>query len=192
MMFIDSVPRGWANTVCTLLAVLLVSAQTPLLAGEGHAHGEAPAAARGPATPRFTAHSDLFEAVGLLGTQAFTVLIDRYETNAPVLDARVEVESGSLKSPLVFHADHGAYSMPAGPFQRPGTYPVTLTVVAGDQTDLLTGELVVPDPEAGHAHGAAARPWGTWAALALALLAAASTVVWRVRRPGRTNPAPRT
>lgn len=184
MTFTNDIARAGAKTICTLFTVALLAMHLPAAADEGHAHGEAPAQTSAPAQPRFTAHSDLFEAVGVLDAQAFSVLIDQYETNAPVLGAQVEIESGSLKLPLVFDAEQAGYSMPAEPFKTPGTYPITLTVIAGDQTDLLTGELVVPDPETGHAHDATPKSWGLWAAL-LALLAAAAAVVWRLRRHSR-------
>ncbi|MES3009752.1 MAG: hypothetical protein V4738_03145 [Pseudomonadota bacterium] len=173
----------WAQTTRMLLACLLLAVQFPLLADEGHSNGAAPAASSGPALPRFTAHSDLFETVGVLDGAEFSFLIDRYETNEPVLDAKVEIESGSLKSPLAFHADHGGYSMPSEAFKKPGTYAITLTITAGDQTDLLTGELVVPDPEAVHASDTPSKPWGLWSGIAAALLALAAVVIWRLRQP---------
>lgn len=179
------------RTTRVLLACLLLTVQVPLFAGEGHSHDAAPVGTAGPALPRFTAHSDLFEAVGVLDGAEFSVLIDRYETNEPVLGAQVELESGSLKSQLAFHADHAGYSMPSEAFKKPGTYAITLTVTAGEQTDLLTGELVVPDPEAEHANEAPSKPWGLWTGGAIALLAFAAAVFWRLRQPrvGRTKSA---
>lgn len=180
-----------ARTTRMLLACLLLTVQVPLFAGEGHSHDAAPVGTAGPALPRFTAHSDLFEAVGVLDGAEFSVLIDRYETNEPVLGAQVELESGSLKSQLAYHADHAGYSMPSEAFKKPGTYAITLTVTAGDQTDLLTGELVVPDPEAAHANDAPIKPCGLWTGGAIALLAFAAAVFWRLRQPrvGRTKSA---
>lgn len=172
-----------ARTTRMLLACLLLTVQVPLFAGEGHSHDAAPVGTAGPALPRFTAHSDLFEAVGVLDGAEFSVLIDRYETNEPVLGAQVELESGSLKSQLAYHADHAGYSMPSEAFKKPGTYAITLTVTAGEQTDLLTGELVVPDPEAVHASDTPSKPWGLWSGIAAALLALAAVVIWRLRQP---------
>lgn len=184
MTFTNSILHAGATTICTLFTVALLAVHLPASADEGHAHGEALSQTSAPPQPRFTAHSDLFEAVGVLDAQAFSVLIDHYETNAPVLDAQVEIESGSLKLSLVFDAERAGYSTPAEPFKQPGTYPITLTVIAGDQTDLLTGELVVPDPEPGHAHDAVPKSWGLWTAL-LAVLAVTAAVVWRLRRHRR-------
>jgi cobalt-zinc-cadmium efflux system membrane fusion protein len=179
----------WARTTRMFLACLLLAAQFPLFAGEGHSHDAAPATSAGPALPRFTAHSDLFETVGVLDGAELSFLIDQYETNEPVLDAKVELESGSLKSPLAYHADHAGYSMPSEAFKKPGTYAITLTITAGDQTDLLTAELVVPDPEADHANEAPSKPWGLWSGMAIALLALLAAVIWRLRqtKPGQAK-----
>ncbi len=177
-------PSRWAPTTRMFVAALLLAVQFPLLAGEGHSHDEVPTTAAGPALPRFTANSDLFETVGVLGAAELSFLIDRYETNEPVLDAKVELESGSLKSPLVFHADHAGYSMPSEAFKKPGTYAVTLTITAGDQSDLLTGELVVPEPDAAHASHAPTKLWGLWSGIAAAVLALAAVVIWRLRQRG--------
>lgn len=172
-----------------LLAVLFLAISASAFSGEGHDHGEAkkPAGAAA-ASPRFQGHSDLFEVVGTLKGDELSIMIDRYATNEPVLDAKVEVESGAIKQTAVFHADHGDYSLPAAIFRKPGTYPITLTVVSGKNTDLLVGDLVVPDPEAGHDQSAeAASGLLKWAkpagaiALALAFVGIAASM-WRRRR----------
>ena len=67
------------------------------LAGEGHDHGEAPTAVSGPALPRFTATSDLFELVGVLNGKKMALYLDRIEDNSPVKDARLELEIGGAK-----------------------------------------------------------------------------------------------
>ena len=171
------------------LVLLVVAFGTCVLAGEGHDHGEAktPAAAAS-ASPRFQGHSDLFEVVGILKGDELSITIDRYATNEPVLDAKVEVESGALKKTAAFHADHGDYSLPAESFRKPGTYPITLTIVSGKDTDLVVGDLVVPDPQAGHDQPAQAasgilkwvKPAGA-AALSLVIVGIAASI-WRRRR----------
>lgn len=172
-----------------LLALLALAIGASTFAGEGHDHGESktPAAAAA-ASPRFHAHSDLFEVVGVLKGDELSITIDRYATNEPVLNAKVEIESGALKKTATFHADHGDYGLPAESFRKPGTYAITLTIVSGKDTDLLAGDMVVPDPEAGHDHSAEAasglmkwaKPAGA-AALSLILLVIAASL-WRRRR----------
>jgi hypothetical protein len=133
---------------------------TLAVAGDGHHHGEAKPTASGPALPRFTAQSELFEAVGTLRSDELSVLIDRTASNEPVLDATVELQSGGVKLTGKFHADHGDYSFDAKAFAKAGTYPITLTIKAGADSDLLTGELDVHEATnplgantAAHTHG---------------------------------------
>jgi hypothetical protein len=154
-------------------------------AGPGHDHGDAPAASSSTASPRFEAVSDLFEVVGILQANELSVFVDRFADNAPVLKAKVELESGSLKAIGQFHSDHGDYSFANQAFQKPGTYPIMLTITAGDDVDILAGNLVVPDPHAGHVHSTISLPR---ILLSLAAAAIAIAAVWlllrrRARRP---------
>ena len=173
---------------CRKLLVLMVLAITaPVFAAGDHGEAKTPAGAVA-ASPRFQGHSDLFEVVGILKGDELSIMIDRYATNEPVLNATVEVESGALKKMAVFHADHGDYSLPAESFRKPGTYPIILTIVAGNDTDLLVGDLVVPDLQAGHDDSAEqvsgllkwAKPAGA-AALSLVLVGIAASM-WHRRR----------
>ncbi len=152
-------------------------------AGPGHDHGDgAPAASGGKASPRFESHSDLFEAVGVLGGGELSITVDRYKINEPVLNAKVELESGTFKAIGQFHADHGDYSFPSKAFEKPGTYPISLTISAGDEVDILAGNLVVPDPEAGHDHTNKASPWKRWAAIGALVAALVATALFIIRR----------
>lgn len=188
-LFHGSLFNGCKRLFAMLFATLVVAISAAAFAGEGHDHGESktPAGAA-PASPRFQGHSDLFEVVGTLKRDGLSITIDRYATNEPVLNATVEVEVGNVKRIAKFHPEHGDYSLPAESFRKPGTYAITLSVVAGKEADLLAGDMVVPDPQAGHdpsAQAAAgllkwAKPAGA-AALVLAGLAMA-VAVWRRRR----------
>ena len=176
-----------AAIIFVVFYLLIATLLTPAFAGPGHDHGDAPAAAAGASTPRFTAHSDVFEAVGVLLADELSITLDRYATNEPVLKAKVELESGSVKATAEFHADHGDFSIPAAAFKKPGTYAIVLTVTAGDQTDLLAGELVVPEASAQVAPTGHARPWLRWlgyAAGALLLIIIGASVLRKRRRNG--------
>ena len=196
-IFSNFYPSKWplAQSIRAQIAIILIAflmafllALTALIrpawAGAGHDHGDAPAQAAGTASPRFTAHSDLFEAVGVLMGDELSITIDRYATNEPVLNSKVELESGSLKAVADFHADHGDYSVPSSTFKKPGTYAIVLTITAGDQTDLLAGELVVPSPDAQATHDEHAPSWLRWAAYAGAtlLLVGVASIAIRKRK----------
>jgi hypothetical protein len=157
-------------------------------------------------TPRMEASSDLFELVAHLGGGELAMLIDRFESNEPVLNARVEIESGSIKAKARFHADMGEYAVddPAmlKLLSQPGEHAVVITVLAGDDSDLLEAVLRVNGGEAemgGDAHddhehqdkhgdnqargqGLTAWPWAAGALVALGLAGA-----WRWRRGRRAS-----
>jgi len=153
-----------------LIAImLLISAGLSALAGPG-AHGPggehldqaSGATTTRAATPRFEAITDVFELVAVLAGGELSLLIDRFETNAPVLDARVEVESGGKKAVARFRADHGDYVVddPAmlAALAKPGEHAVVISVVADESSDLLNGTLAVAGAAtqtatSGHAHG---------------------------------------
>lgn len=109
-------------------------------AGEGHDHGEAPAAPAGTASPRFAATSDLFELVGMLNGQTLSLYLDRADDNSPAKGATLELTLG--ESPVAVQVvGEGAFeaTLP-GPLPE-GVLAVTATVMAGNDADLLAGEL---------------------------------------------------
>jgi hypothetical protein len=169
-----------------LLLFAVVSAMTDAAAGPGHDHGSAPAVTGGKASPRFEARSDLFEVVGVLGNGELSITVDRYASNAPLLGARVELESGPVKALGQFHADHGDYSFVSAPFEKPGSYPIVLTISAADDIEMLAGNLLVPDAAAadtGHAHSHVS--WQAGAALGALAMAFAALVAVVIRRRTR-------
>ncbi|MFN5028414.1 MAG: hypothetical protein ACK5D9_04690 [Burkholderiales bacterium] len=152
-----------------LLLAALFSASIAF-AGPGHDHGDGAPAVAGKASPRFDAHSDLFEVVGVLREGELSITIDQYATNTPVLDAKLEIESGTFKAIAQFHPEHGDYRVPSRTFEKPGSYPITLTLTVGEEWDILAGNLVVPDSEAGHDHTTSAMSWKGAAAIAALVL----------------------
>ena len=143
------------------LALALMSASAVADAGAHgpggeHLHEATPATAA--ARPRVEAKSELFELVGYLHDAELSVMINRFETNEPVLDANVEVASGKLKAVAKFHADHGDYAVDDGAFLKvlaaPGEHPLLFTVIAGKASDVLEGTLKVDARQAqAHSHG---------------------------------------
>lgn len=175
---IFSLLMPWQGLVAGLLVVMLTGG--PALAAPG-AHGpngehlDAPAASGSAvnAAPRFEAQSDMFEVVGRVQGGELSMLINRFATNEPVLDAKVEIESGATKAQAKFHADLGDYAVddPAmlKALSLPGDHPVVITVLAGSDADLLDGTLTVSAPADDHGHGL---PYWIWAAIVVAVLAA--------------------
>jgi len=170
-----------------IFALIFAMLTTSTFAGPGHDHGdEGTKAPTGPVSPRFETHSDLFEVVGVLGTKELAVFIDRFSDNTPVLKAKVELESGSVKVVGEFNAETGDYHFPGTAFQKPDSYPVSLTITAGDDLDILAANLVVPDPHAGHAHAAEPPQWMWWTGGAVVIVAIAFIAF--LRRRQRSTP----
>lgn len=139
--------RSIPSVVRRLLLLLMFIFASPAFSGPGHdggheEEGGQPVAMES-AQPRFEAHSDLFEAVGILNSGALVLSLDTYATNEPVPGAQVELESGTYKAAGEFDADRGLYRFAAAPFSATGTYPVTLTITAGNEVDLLAADLIV-------------------------------------------------
>ena len=133
----------------TLAATLsLATYAGPGAHGPGGEHLDAPGAgvAVGNASPRVESKSETFELVGRLEGGVLSILIDRYETNEPVLDASVDIESGGIKAKAAFRAEQGDYVV-ADPamlklLSGPGTYSLIFTIGAGKDSDLLDGKLI--------------------------------------------------
>jgi hypothetical protein len=155
----------------------------PTWAGEGHDHGEAPAAATGLVLPRFTAVSELFELVGVLDGKHLTLYLDHAADNSPVKDAKLELELGGVKVPVEAHGEGEFETTLAKPL-APGEIPVVATILAGEESDLLAGDLDIhaeaetsEAAEAAHAHGW--QEYALWAALPGIVLVG---LAWLIRR----------
>ena len=146
----------------------------------GHDHG-APAPEASGALPRFAAVSDDFELVGIVNGTHVALYLDRFEDNAPVTGARIELEIAGAK--LSVEAHEGAYEATLAEPLKPGVVPVMATIVAGDQSDLLAAEIDVH--EAGHADEAPLPAWRRLAPWGAALAAGLAAVAWSVRRVAR-------
>jgi len=174
------------------LAALLVSAAfawpTLVHAGPGHDHGEAAPQASGPALPRFAAVSEAFELVGVLDGKQLTLYLDRAADNAPVTGAQIELEIAGAKFKAEPRDD--SYAVLLAEVPKPGVLPITATVTAGAEIDLLAGELDLHEDAQAHeaAHTRTWREYAAWAAAGLVALAALIFIGRRVAA-GRQRPA---
>lgn len=169
------------------LAAILLGTGLPAAAGDGHDHGDAAPAATGTALPRFAAVSESFELVGVLDGKQITLYLDRFDDNAPVRGALIELELAGAKFKALGHGDD-AYEVVLKEAPKPGVLPITVTVTAGAEVDLLAGELDLH--EAAHAeepaHEHSWKAYAGWAAgglLAMAVLAFGARRLMSVRQP---------
>lgn len=169
------------HSLVALPLAILIAAPKLAIAGEGHDHGEAAPTASGPALPRFAAVSDLFELVGVLNGKQITLYLDRAADNSPVTEAQIELEIGGQKFKA---AKQGAdeFEVVLAEAPQPGVLPITATVSAGSEVDLLAGELDIHEAahagEAAHTHSW--KEYAGWAAGGVAVLAILLTVGRRV------------
>jgi len=194
---------GWQQLLSgAMLAFFLTLSSAAAWASPG-AHGpngehlDSPTAAAGSAStaPRMEARSESFELVAHLWVDELSMLINRFDTNEPVLQATVEVESGAAKAVAKFHEDMGDYAVDDPAFlkvlKEPGEHPLVVTILVGKESDLLEGTLQTGPAKAaatggddhGHAHdegGGHGIPNVVWVVLVMLLLAAASA--WMTRR----------
>lgn len=178
----------FASRVCALVltGLLLPAWAGPGAHGPNGEHMDAPAAANGAGLPRVEAHSEAFELVGQLDDKELSLLVDRYASNEPVLNAKVEVESGGIQAVARFHADHGDYAVEdtrlLALLRQPGEHALVFTVTLGAESDLLDGLLrrpaVVTPPE----HAVGGGLWRTLLLIVGVLVLAAGVYVFVQRR----------
>ena len=170
-----------ARGLVVLTAAGLLALPLPMRAHDGDDHTPRPAASGGagaqpPATkataaaaatpvsaaredtlPRFSAHSDAIELVGVLDGTRLTLWLDRFADNRPIVDAAVEIELMGTTHAARLTGDVYVVQLPAPP--APGRVPVSLTVVSPQVSDLLAAELVIgPADAAGSARVSASVP----------------------------------
>ncbi|MBU0783752.1 MAG: hypothetical protein KJ798_00235 [Gammaproteobacteria bacterium] len=115
---------------------------TTAYAGPGHDHGDEAPVAVGEASPRVVMESELFEAVGILKGRMLEIYIDHAATNAPVQNAKVELELNGQQVPVELHSE-GEFDAQLPEGIEDGTVAVSMTVSAGEDIDLLAGDLIV-------------------------------------------------
>ncbi len=158
--------------------VMLAAMAVTGMASEGHDHGEAAVTAAATSTPRFSAHSDLFELVGIVSKGQMVVYLDRYASNEPVTGARIDFEAGADKGTATPQPD-GTYLIKLATLGQSGNTAFSFTVTAGSDTDLLAGDLNISDD---HAHADAGRPWLRWLGYVLVVVVVLAGAAFLVRR----------
>lgn len=161
---------------CIFAAMLVMSAAfaSPGAHGPNGEHLDAPAAAGvAAAVPTVETFTESFELLGRLSGGELSIMIDRYETNEPVLNGALEVQYKDIKAKATFHADAGDYAVDdpklLAAISRPGKHGLLFTLVAGEESDLLEGSLIVAEEADDHDHPSNWRPLAAALAAALAI-----------------------
>ncbi len=150
--------------------------------GPNGEHLDAQTAATNPSTPRrIETQSEVFELVAQKIGAELIIHVDRYASNEPVLNARLEVESGTLKALASFREASGTYVVDdtalLAKLGEPGEHALVFTLSTDQDTDLLdatwVGASVVHDHDHDHGHEIT-RPLG----VGLTLLGLSLIGVW--------------
>ena len=169
-----------AGCVCSLLFACAA------FAGEGHDHGEEQAAVApdSPTAPRLVMESTQFELVGTLEGDGLHLFLDDHASNVPVTDASVELEIAGQRIKAEAEADGSYHAAMSQPLPE-GEHAVMATILAGDTSDLLTGNLDVHAADAMHPEPTETTPAKGWGFLPLLLglaVIAVVLVVFTLRR----------
>jgi hypothetical protein len=138
----------------SLTCILFLSFISPqAFSGEGHSHGEAPAAAQGANMPRFYAISEDFELVGVVSHKQLILYLDHRQDGSPVENAKLDIEIDGVQVPVT-RIDEGEFEVFLTKELSQGTTNFVATVIAGSVSDLLTGTIDVHAPSGLESQGA--------------------------------------
>lgn len=127
-------------------ALIGTIALEPVLAHEGHDHGEQVKAPPVKAMSRADATSDQFELVAVVRDLELEIFLDDFATNDPVEGAIIEVETPA--GPAKAKSFSGQpYRVSAPWLSKPGSIDLVFTVTANGVTDILPMTLNVGDSQ---------------------------------------------
>jgi membrane fusion protein, heavy metal efflux system len=159
-----------------ILAAALISLtaqSSEVQAHAGHDHGPVIEVSASVA-PRFEAASEDFEILAVLKGADLILTLDRFRTNEPITNAKIEVAVNG-EAATVTTADEGTYKVVSAMLGKPGRAEVLLTIQAGSITDLLAGAIVIPGATADPVR--AASWWQRWPITQASLVAALGGVM---------------
>jgi hypothetical protein len=149
--------------------VALIAFSLPIWAGgdssDGHSHEAlAPLTVSQSVTPRTAAATEEFEVVISLEGKKLVVYVDRFASNEPVAQAKVEIEGAGLKG-VASETTPGTYVLDVATPLPPAKHPLTISVETDDTVDLLSATLVTSSPMSNVAQ---INVWSEWLAWILA------------------------
>jgi membrane fusion protein, heavy metal efflux system len=128
--------RGcWLLLAWLSLAVLW---ETPTSAHEGHEHAPPATTVVGP--PRLVAKSEAYELVAILERERLTIYLDRFEDNAPVTDAKINVSING-ETVAAEATPEGSYVLASHLLSGRGYAELVFDIMAPEGDDLLIGSL---------------------------------------------------
>ncbi|MFA6311916.1 MAG: hypothetical protein WCV99_06680 [Sterolibacterium sp.] len=159
-------------------AILLFTTALAAFGHGGEDHDAPPPPVSRDVAPRAVAVTEEFEVVAVLEGRQLVLYIDRFASNEPVTGAKVEVESPGLKG-LANEIAQGTYVMKLAAALPPAKHDLTISIEAGDTTDLLTATLDTSVPSAAPGHAVDWTKWIFGTVVALVILVSGIRLVAR-------------
>lgn len=128
-----------------LLLCIGVSIAPAAFAHGGEDHGDSHAAVptAQALAPRTEATSDETELLAVYQDKQLTLYLSDFKTNAPIANAKIEIESGTDK--VLAQADGaGRYKAAAPWLGKPGTHGLVFTIEGDNAADLLEASIAIP------------------------------------------------
>lgn len=131
--------------------------------------------------PRSAVATADFELVSVMDRQKLVIYLDKFDTNALVANAKIEVEGAGLNG-VAKESAPGVYVLDIAAPVAPGKHALTISVETADAADLISTSIEIAQPKAAVEVVKAWEPQYTWGALGLLALGAVSVVVRRIRK----------
>lgn len=130
-----------------VFAWLVLFALSPALAHEGHEHGTPTPSPSAQSSARVVLQSEVYELVGILGSDGLRIYLDRFDTNEPVTGAEISVTVGGDEDVAASPVGDGIYTVTSEKFSGEGSLELVFIITAQTGDDLLIGTLDLPAKE---------------------------------------------
>lgn len=168
----ECILKAWLVKFLYAATLVFAVAGAPVWAhgADDHEHA-APVAAAVAIAPRASAQTEDFEMVLVWQGKNLLIYLDRFADNTPVVGASLEVElsgAGAFKAAAKQSAP-GEYRVELTKaaqeaLQKPGKYPFSISVQAGELGDVMTVSLEIPDPAVDEHDHPESHAWLWWSA----------------------------
>jgi len=172
------------HAVAVALLSVALTTMNPAFGHGGEDHGAPPPPVAQAVELRTAAATEEFEVVTLLEGKKLVVYVDRFASNEPVAQAKVEIEGAGLKG-VATEAAPGTYVLDVAAALPPARHPLTISVEAGDSLDLLTATLDTSTSVVIEQHTHGWSEWLVWGVSGTLLLA--TGILFAVRRHKRAK-----
>jgi hypothetical protein len=166
------------------VAVALFSVAFSAFGHGGEDHGAPPPPVTQAVEPRTAAATEEFEVVTSLEGKKLVVYVDRFASNEPVAQAKVEIEGAGLKG-VANETTPGTYVLDVTTSLPPAKHPLTISVEAADSVDLLTATLDTSASGTKEVHTHGWSEWVVWGISGALLLV--TGILFAVRRHKRAK-----